>query len=335
MDISRFRPIRYSTEAYLKGITEQNPTILSKAITLIESQLERDKSQARELLDACLPLSGRSVRIGITGSPGVGKSTFIEAFGGHLLEQGKKLAVLAVDPSSPLGKGSILGDKTRMQTLINHPNVFVRPSPSGQALGGVAHKTREAITLCEAAGFELILVETVGVGQSEYAVKSMTDCFLFLVLPNAGDELQGIKRGIMEMADIIVINKADTGREAAARLAQAQYRNALHLYPLGASGWACPVLCASALEKKGISEVWEQILKYKNQLAPQDFFVDLRASQNLHWFEQHTKYLLETRFFAQTGLHETYQQLKTQIQTHQISPFVAAELLINNFYKNV
>lgn len=332
MDISRFKPLKYNTVAYIKGIEEKNNTILSRAITLIESQQPKDQTQAQAVLAGCAPLSGKSIRIGITGSPGVGKSTFIEAFGNYVLAQNHRLAVLAIDPSSPLGKGSILGDKTRMQTLINQPNVFVRPSPAGAALGGVAQKTRETITLCEAAGYDIILVETVGVGQSEYVVKSMTDCFLFLVLPNAGDELQGIKRGIMEMADMVIINKADKDRQQAAQLAQTQYRAALHLYPPTVSGWYPPVVCCSALEKNGIAEIWEQILTYKNLVAPRDYFVNLRAEQNLHWFEQHTRYLLESDFYKHPLVRNLHEQFKTKIRLGEISPFLAGEQLVNAFF---
>lgn len=239
-NFKRHRKTELTVDDYVKGILDGNRTILSRAITMIESENPAHIAMAQDIIERCLPHSGNSLRVGITGVPGVGKSTFIESFGGMLTSQGHKLAVLAIDPSSERTKGSILGDKTRMETLSVDPNAFIRPSPSGSALGGVARKTRESIILCEAAGFDVILVETVGVGQSETVVKSMVDFFLLLMLAGAGDELQGIKRGIMEMADALVINKADGDNLHKARMAASQYRAALRLFPKSDNGWDVP-----------------------------------------------------------------------------------------------
>ncbi|HSH50986.1 MAG TPA: methylmalonyl Co-A mutase-associated GTPase MeaB, partial [Bacteroidales bacterium] len=241
-----------SVQEYVDGIINGNRTILGQAITLIESSLPDHHQIAQEIIEKCLPYAGNSIRIGITGVPGVGKSTFIESMGKYITSKGNKLAVLAIDPSSERSKGSILGDKTRMEELATDTNAFIRPSPSAGSLGGVARKTRETIVLCEAAGFNTIFIETVGVGQSETAVHSMVDFFLLLMLAGAGDELQGIKRGIMEMADAIVINKADGGNIQKAELAKNQYQNALHLYPPAPSGWIPKVLTCSSLVKTGI-----------------------------------------------------------------------------------
>ena len=241
-----------------------NQAALSKGITLIENSNPKNQEKASQLIEKCLPYANKSIRIGITGVPGVGKSTFIEAFGGYLADEGKKIAVLAVDPTSTVSGGSILGDKTRMETLVNHKNAFIRPSPSGDSLGGVARTTRETIILCEAAGFDTLLIETVGVGQSETTVHSMTDFFLLLKLAGAGDELQGIKRGIMEMADAIVINKADGENKKPAEKARSEFRRALHLYPAKESGWKPSVLLCSSLLKEGIEEVWKLIQEFRD-----------------------------------------------------------------------
>ena len=252
-----------STEEWVKGIVSGNRSLLSQGITLIESRRSEDQQRARELINGCLPHSGKAFRIGITGVPGVGKSTFIEALGKHLTKQGHKLGILAIDPSSERTGGSILGDKTRMNDLAAHPQVFIRPSPSAGSLGGVARKTRESMVLFEAAGYDVIIVETVGVGQSETAVHSMVDFFLLLMLAGAGDELQGIKRGIMEMADAILITKADGDNYDAARLARRQYKNALHLFPLAASKWTPQVELISALEKQGLEKAWQVMDEYR------------------------------------------------------------------------
>ncbi|NTV84851.1 MAG: methylmalonyl Co-A mutase-associated GTPase MeaB, partial [Bacteroidales bacterium] len=255
-------PKELDAVAYVQGILEGNRALLSKAITMVESALPRHQQLAQEIIGACVPYSGKSVRVGITGVPGVGKSTFIEALGKYLTAQGNKIAVLAIDPSSRRTRGSILGDKTRMEDLANDPNAYIRPSSSTGTLGGVARNTRESIILCEAAGFNIIFVETVGVGQSEIAVHSMVDFFLLLMLAGAGDELQGIKRGIMEMADAIVINKADGDNIKKAELAAREYKNALHLFPPAPSGWTPLVITASSTEKTGIQDTWRMVEDY-------------------------------------------------------------------------
>ncbi|RUA06890.1 MAG: methylmalonyl Co-A mutase-associated GTPase MeaB, partial [Flavobacteriia bacterium] len=254
---------RLSAKEYIKGILNGNRVILSRAITVIESNLNSDKKLAREIIHAVLPKTGNSIRIGITGVPGVGKSTFIEVFGKHLISKGHKVAILSIDPSSQRSKGSILGDKTRMETLANSEDAYIRPSASGDTLGGVANKTGESMLLCEASGYDVILIETVGVGQSETAVHGLTDFFLLLMLSGAGDELQGIKKGIMEMADMIVINKADGDNIRKSEQAKIQYQNALHIFPQSESGWTPVVSTASSTENKGISFIWEKISAYK------------------------------------------------------------------------
>jgi LAO/AO transport system kinase len=262
-----------SKKTFVDGILAGNRMLLSRAITLVESNRQEHQNLAQEIIEGCLPHSGNSIRLGITGVPGVGKSTFIEAFGNYVLEQqNRTLAVLAVDPSSSRTRGSILGDKTRMETLANHPKAYIRPTPTSGSLGGVAKNTRETITLCEAAGFNTILIETVGVGQSETAVHSMVDFFLLLMLAGAGDELQGIKRGIMEMADSIIINKADFGIEQAAKRAMNEYKNALHLFPPANSGWTPKVATCSAVQGKGIAEVWEIIDEFMRHTKANGFF---------------------------------------------------------------
>ncbi|MEO8773316.1 MAG: methylmalonyl Co-A mutase-associated GTPase MeaB, partial [Gelidibacter sp.] len=281
-----------------------------------------------EIIQKCLPFANKSVRIGITGVPGVGKSTFIETFGLFLTSQGKKIAVLAVDPSSSLSRGSILGDKTRMEDLVKDDNAFIRPSPSGTSLGGVARKSRETIILCEAAGFDTILIETVGVGQSEIAVHSMVDFFLLLKLAGAGDELQGIKRGIMEMADAIVINKADGDNLKSAKIAKVEFNRALHLYPPKESGWQPKVLLASALENEGIPEVWELIESYLSIAKKTHFFDHTRSEQNKFWLLQTIEDRLKSDFYNNPAIKK---ELKTQlehIQNGETSPFAAAEILL-------
>ncbi|MCB0428116.1 MAG: methylmalonyl Co-A mutase-associated GTPase MeaB, partial [Mangrovimonas sp.] len=254
---------RLTAKAYVEGVLSGDRVILSRAITVVESNLESDKVLAKTIIQEILPHSGNSIRIGITGVPGVGKSTFIEAFGKYLIKLGHKVAILSIDPSSQRSKGSILGDKTRMEQLSGMEEAYIRPSASGETLGGVANKTGESMLLCEAAGYDVILIETVGVGQSETAVHGMTDFFLLLMLAGAGDELQGIKKGIMEMADMVVINKADADNVQKSERARVQYQNALHLFPLAESGWSPVVTKASSVENTGIERVWEEIMKYK------------------------------------------------------------------------
>jgi len=306
---------------------------LSRGITLLESQLESDRKDAQELIQLCLPFSGQSFRIGITGSPGVGKSTFIDTFGSEWLKTGGKLAVLAIDPSSSLSKGSILGDKTRMTELSKNPNAFIRPSPAGQTKGGTSFATREAIILCEAAGFDHILVETVGVGQSEYNVHEMVDFFLLLIAPSAGDELQGMKRGIMEMADLIVINKADSGMVKAANQTAGQYRNALHLFPEKENGWIPKVLTCSALMQEGIEPVLKTIEEFKNEMIPNGFFLKNRAVQNKEWMKEMIAQRLQESFFNHKEIKEKMPLLEEEVKNMSITTSEAVEKLWNIYAK--
>jgi len=282
----RQRRQRLSKEEYVQGVLTGNKSVLGRAITLIESDLVEDQQLSREVLKEILPHSGKSIRLGITGVPGVGKSTFIESLGQHITKSNKKLAVLTVDPSSQRSKGSILGDKTRMETLSHHPLAFIRPSASGTTLGGVNNHSRESILLCEAAGYEVIFIETVGVGQSETSVHGMVDFFLLLMLAGAGDELQGIKKGIMEMADALVITKSDGENRRMASRAKAEYKSALHLFPPSPTGWYPPVLTCSALEDKGINEVWEVIEKYWKDMQVKGHFEAKRQQQQLFWMHE-------------------------------------------------
>lgn len=301
---------------------------LSRGITLVESNQGDHQIIAEKLIEACLPHAQKSLRIGITGVPGVGKSTFIEAFGSFLIKQGKKVAVLAVDPSSSVSHGSIMGDKTRMENLVTEENAFIRPSPSGESLGGVARKTRESIILCEAAGFDILLIETVGVGQSETTVHSMTDFFLLLKLAGAGDELQGIKRGIIEMADAIIINKADGENLKAARDARLEFKRALHLYPPKASDWQPKVSLCSALEETGISEVWEMILEYKALAEKNNYFELNRHNQSKFWLLQTIDEHLKNRFYKDPKIKKALEEQLKAIENNETTPFVAAKLLL-------
>ncbi|WP_164510862.1 methylmalonyl Co-A mutase-associated GTPase MeaB [Nonlabens xiamenensis] len=301
---------------------------LSQAITLVESTAPKDHAFAKAILQRCLPLSGSSFRLGITGVPGVGKSTFIESLGKLLIGQGKKLAVLAIDPSSGISQGSILGDKTRMEELVKSDQAFIRPSPAGKTLGGVARKTREAIILCEAAGYDFIIVETVGVGQSETAVHSMTDFFLLLKLAGAGDDLQGIKRGIMEMADGIVINKADGNNQTAAKHAQREFRNALHLVPPKNQDWQTKVYTCSALEQNGIQEILDEINNYESKMRAQYSFSAKRQDQELYWLHQTIEDQLMNHFFTKTAVSEALASLEKEVLDKKITPFEAAEKLL-------
>lgn len=300
---------------------------LAKAITLVESKLDSHREQAQSLLEQLLPYAGNSIRIGITGIPGVGKSTFIEAFGMHLLSLGKRVAVLAVDPSSPIAGGSILGDKTRMETLAKQSDAFIRPSPAEGALGGVAHKTRETMLLCEAAGYDVILVETVGVGQSEYQVAGMVDFFLVLMLPNAGDELQGIKRGIMELADALVINKADGESVNLASRTQTHYQSALHLLA-STSFWTPQVLKCSALEQQGIDEIWQMILGYQAEASRNAHWSDKRSKQNQQWMQSLMHELLELRLRQNPKIQAQRPELERQVIAGETTPLLAARKLM-------
>jgi len=312
----------------VKGITEGNITALSRAITLVESTNPKHSEKANKIVTSCSPHANKSIRVGITGVPGVGKSTFIEALGKYLTENTKKVAILAVDPSSSLSKGSILGDKTRMEDLVKIKNVFIRPSPSGDSLGGVARKTRETIILCEAAGFDTILIETVGVGQSETAVHSMVDFFLLLKLAGAGDELQGIKRGIIEMADAIVINKADGENVKAAKAAKLEFNRALHLYPEKPSGWTPKTALCSALQNEGISEIWEMITNYFTETKSSNYFEAHRTEQNKFWLLQTIEERLKSNFYNKTEIKSELQQQIELIESGKTTPFAAAEYLL-------
>lgn len=317
----------------ITGILEGNRTALSRAITLIESTNPEHAEKANEIINGCISHANKSVRIGITGVPGVGKSTFIEAFGTHLTQLGKKVAVLAVDPSSSISHGSILGDKTRMEELVKDENAFIRPSASGENLGGVARKTRESIILCEAAGFDTIIIETVGVGQSETAVHSMVDFFLLLKISGAGDELQGIKRGIMEMADAIVINKADGDNIKKANQAKVEFNRALHLFPPKKSSWQPKVTTCSAITKDGISDVWNSILDYFEMTKETGFFQEKRNEQNQFWMMETINEQLKQNFYNQPEIISLLEQNKKAVQNNEISPFAAAQLLLNQYKK--
>lgn len=314
---------------YVDGILNRNVSILSQAITLIESSLPHHHEIGQQVIEKCLPYTGSSIRIGITGVPGVGKSTFIEALGGTITSAGGRLAVLAIDPSSQRSKGSILGDKTRMETLCADPNAFIRPSPSAGSLGGVARKTRETIILCEAAGFDTIFIETVGVGQSETAVHSMVDFFLLLMLAGAGDELQGIKRGIMEMADLIAITKADGENIQKANSARVQYESALHLFPPAESGWAPRVRTCSSLTKDGIGEVWNQINDYVTFTKNQGYFNARRLSQSKYWMYQTIEEAIRGQFYNNPVVVENLPKLEKLVLDGQLSSFRAAKKIID------
>jgi LAO/AO transport system kinase len=322
-----------SAAEFVKEILAGNRVVLSKAITLIESTNPDHHSLAQEVIEGCLPHSGKSVRIGITGVPGVGKSTFIEALGKHVTTAGHKLAVLAVDPSSSRTKGSILGDKTRMESLATDDNAFIRPSPSAGSLGGVARKTNESIILCEAAGFDVIFVETVGVGQSETAVHSMVDFFLLLMLSGAGDELQGIKRGIMEMADAIFINKADGDNRHRANQAKAEYKNALHLFPPPGSGWTPVVGTCSALSHEGIPDVWQVMKKYESFTKSNGFFNRKRLEQKKMIMLSTIEELLKNEFFSNEKIKQLLPVMEENMLADKISSYVAAQKLISTYLK--
>lgn len=316
---------RQSVSYYVNGILQGDRVILSQAITLIESNNPSDQLLAQQIIKENLNQSSSSIRVGITGVPGVGKSTFIEAFGTYLAEIGKKVAVLAVDPTSQTSKGSILGDKTRMQHLSQNNNAYIRPSASGDTLGGLAQKTNETILLCEAAGYDIILIETVGVGQSEIEVYHLTDFFLLLMLPGAGDELQGIKRGIMEMADMILINKAEQENLVNAKTAQREYKNAIHLFPAKSSGWIPEVILCSAIENKGIEDTWKSIESYYNTMLLNGYFTQKRTQQNTYWFTKRLKENIVSQFFKENQAQ--INQLTKEIEQGRTSPFEAANTL--------
>ena len=324
-----------STDEYMKGILEGNITILSQAITLVESLRSDHYAQAQEIIERCLPHSGRSIRIGITGVPGAGKSTFIEAIGNMVTRLGHKLSVLAIDPSSERSKGSILGDKTRMETLVHNPDVFIRPSPSAGSLGGVARKTRESIILCEAAGFDVIFIETVGVGQSETAVHSMVDLFLLLQIAGAGDELQGIKRGIMEMADMIAINKADSGNERRAEIARSHFANALNLFPMPESGWKPKVYTCSAVEGNGLPEIWNGIEDFLKFTKQNGYYQQNRNRQSKYWMYESINEALRESFYRNERIENEIERYEQLVLANQKSSFVAAKELLTLYFDSI
>ena len=332
MDISKLRKSSLlDKQTYIDGILSGNRVVLSRAITLIESNKAEHYALSQAILDACIPYSGKSIRIGITGVPGAGKSTFIEAFGKHLTGLGHKLAVLAIDPSSERSKGSILGDKTRMEELSTDENAFIRPSPSAGSLGGVTRKTAETLILCEAAGFDVIFIETVGVGQSETAVHSMVDFFMLLMISGAGDELQGIKRGIMEMADLIIINKADGDNVEKAKLTRNQYVNALMLFPPPPSGWKPPVITVSSLHKIGMTDVWDIISQYKVHTAQNGYFEQNRTTQLQNRFYRFIEDELVNQFYADPNVKKSINQYKPQIAEKKITPYTAGKIVLGNY----
>ena len=317
-----------TVKEFVEKIVAGDISYLSRAITLIESTHSKHQEKAATIIERCLPYANKSVRIGITGVPGAGKSTFIEVFGKHLTGLGKKVAVLAVDPSSSINKGSILGDKTRMEELVKDPNAYIRPSPSGDSLGGVAQKTRESIILCEAAGFDTIIIETVGVGQSETAVHSMVDFFLLLKLAGAGDELQGMKRGIIEMADAIVINKADKNNKKPAEIAKTAFAKALHLYPVKESGWAPKVTTCSAFFNEGIEEVYAIILEYLNLTKQNGYFEKRRNEQNEYWLLETINQRLKNNFYQKDEVKKALKKFTEAIKMSKTTPFKAAQELL-------
>lgn len=317
-----------TTDDYVEGILKRDISILGQAITLIESVLPEHYKQSQEIIERCLPYTGNSMRVGITGVPGAGKSTFIEAIGNKVIALGHRLAVLAIDPSSERSKGSILGDKTRMETLVHNPDAFIRPSPSAGSLGGVARKTRETVILCEAAGFDTIFIETVGVGQSETMVHSMVDIFLMLQISGAGDELQGIKRGIMEMADVVAITKADGDNRVRADLTRRHFLNAMHLFPMPKSGYRTQVLTCSSLEGEGIMEVWGAITDYTNATRANGFFETNRREQEKYRMYESINAELTERFYHDKEIEKTIGEYEQMIEDKKISAYIAAKELI-------
>ncbi len=327
------RKKRLEPEEYIEGVLAGDRVMLSRAITLMESNLPADIGLAMEVLDALLPHTGNSLRVGITGVPGVGKSTFIESFGKYVTALGKKLAVLAVDPSSQRSGGSILGDKTRMEHLAHDPLAYIRPTAAGSALGGTHAKTRECMLVCEAAGFEVIFIETVGVGQSETAVRSMVDFFLLLMLAGAGDELQGIKKGIMEMADGIVINKADGDNVGPAEKAKAEYQGALHLFPVSESGWQPKVLSCSALKEEGLDAIWQMLEEYRRHSSLKGWFQKQRQGQDLNWMHTAIEYMLRQQFYADARVSRHIKELEEGVRQGDIAALSAARKLFELYRK--
>lgn len=333
--LKRAKRRQYSVADYVEGIVRGDVTTLSQAVTLVESVRPDHQAVAQEVIEKCLPHSGNSVRIGISGVPGAGKSTSIDVFGLHVLEKGGKLAVLAIDPSSERSRGSILGDKTRMEQLSVHPASFIRPSPSAGSLGGVARKTRETIILCEAAGFDKIFVETVGVGQSETAVHSMVDFFLLIQLAGTGDELQGIKRGIMEMADGIVINKADGSNIDKAQLAASQFRNALHLFPAPDSGWIPEVLTYSGFYNLGVKEIWDMVYRYIDFVKANGYFDYRRNEQSKYWMYESINEQLRNSFYRNPRIESMFVEKEQQVLDGRLTSFIAAKSLLDTYFEEL
>ncbi|MBI5155631.1 methylmalonyl Co-A mutase-associated GTPase MeaB [Candidatus Poribacteria bacterium] len=319
---------RYTPAEMAEGVARRDRAMLGRAITLVESSRADDRAAAREMLGQLMPRTGGSWRLGVSGVPGAGKSTFIEALGTWLTARGRRVAVLAVDPSSRVSRGSILGDKTRMVSLATYPTAFVRPSPCGGWLGGVARGTREALLVCEAAGYDVVLVETVGVGQSESEVASMTDCFVVLMLAGAGDDLQGMKRGILEHADVVAINKADGERIRAADAARAQLESALHLLRPPSQGWSPPVLVCSALERTGIAEIWGTVAAHREALDAAGGLKRKREEQALAWMEQSLEQLIRDRFYTAPGIKHRLAEARRGVMAGKLSPAAAAEMLL-------
>ena len=328
----RKRRRTFSTDEYVEGILRGDITILSQAITLIESNKPEHYDQAQQIIERCLPHAGRSVRIGITGVPGAGKSTFIEAVGNMVVSLHHRLAVLAIDPSSERSGGSILGDKTRMESISSNPDIFIRPSPSAGSLGGVARKTRETIVLCEAAGFDVIFIETVGVGQSETAVHSMVDMFMLLQISGAGDELQGIKRGIMEMADMMVITKADGENRQKAELARAQFQSALHLFPMPESGWRPKVYTCSAVAETGLEEVWKGVEEFLDHIESNGYFQSNRNRQNKYWMYESINDALKDSFYRDPAVAAHLADVEQRVLDAKLSSFIAAKELLDIYF---
>lgn len=327
------KPSLLSVNEYMDGITRGDTTILSKAITLVESYLPEHRAIASQIIQRCQAVSNgkKTMRIGITGVPGAGKSTFIEAFGSYITSEGHKLAVLAIDPSSEKSKGSILGDKTRMETLCNDPNAFIRPSPSAGSLGGVARKTRETILLCEAAGYDVIFIETVGVGQSETAVHSMSDFFLLLMLSGAGDDLQGIKRGIMEMSDLIAITKADGNNVDKASMARALYANALHLFPPTESGWVPTAVTSSAVTKEGLDVILKKIEDYFALVQENGFYLKKRREQARYWMYESINESLRNMFYENGTIAPLLPDYENAVLKGDLESFTAAAELLDKY----
>jgi len=334
MAFVRHRAGRLTLEQYVEGVLKDDRTTLARAITLVESDRHDDVELATHLLDQILPHTGGSRRVGITGAPGAGKSTFIDALGMHLVQdRGEKVAVLSVDPASPVSGGSILGDKTRMERLCVESRAFIRPSSSRGRLGGVAPRTREAVMLCEAAGFENVLVETVGVGQSETAVRSISDFFLLLMIPGAGDELQGVKRGIIEMIDAIAINKADGENQARAERARVEYSSALHLFRAPASGWLPRVVTCSALTGDGIEGIWEMVLEHRCHFESTGQLARLRSQQALEWFRELISQGIEREFRMHRAVARRLPEMEVAVREGKVTPSAASRELLSLFHR--